>query len=161
VAHISRPRGFNGELAVIPYKADTKSLAKGQTVTLQKGDNSADFSIESVRVFKGRLGLKLAGIENEESALAWRDGEILVEAENLSTLNKDEYYHFDIEGSEVYEENGDYLGKVSAIDYMSANDVLTVVGGKGEILIPFIKSVVISVNTDAKKIIIRKIEGLY
>ncbi len=161
VAYISRPRGFRGELAVVPYKANTQSLFVGSVVTLQKEDNTRDFVIEAVKPLKGRLAIKLSGIEDEESALAWRGGEILLELNNLASLEKNEYYHFDIEGSDVYEDGGVYLGKVSAIDYVAANDVLTVRGENGEILIPFVKSVVVSVDTKAKKIIIRKIEGLY
>jgi 16S rRNA processing protein RimM len=161
VAYISRPRGYKGELAVIPYKTDTQSLSVGLAVTLQKGAESRDFKIEEIKYLKGRLALKLAGIDNEESAIKWRGGEVLVELENLATLDIDEYYHFDIEGSDVYEDNGTYLGRVKAIDYVSANDILTVQGESGEILIPFIKSVVVSIDSKAKKIIIRKIDGLY
>jgi len=130
-------------------------------VTLQKGSHTGNFTVEAVRLFKGRIGLKLAGIDSEESALTWQGGEVLVELENLASLNKDEYYYFDIEGSDVFDEGGAYLGKVTAIDYVAANDVFTIRGERGEILIPFVKSVVVSVDIKGKKIIIRKIEGLY
>ncbi|OGC89477.1 MAG: 16S rRNA processing protein RimM [candidate division Zixibacteria bacterium RBG_16_53_22] len=161
VANITRPRGFKGELAVVPYKVNTQSLSVGRVVTLQKGNRTGEFMVEAVRPLKGRIALKLAGIDDEDSALAWQGGEVLVELENLATLNEDEYYHFDIEGSEVFEDGGAYLGKVTAIDYVAANDVLTVNGERGEILVPFVKSVVVSVDIRGKKIIIRKIAGLY
>jgi 16S rRNA processing protein RimM len=161
VAYIKRPRGLRGELAVIPYKENTQSLRMGLEITLQKGEVARNYVIETVKFLKGRAGLKLVGIEDEEGALYWCGGEVLTEKENLAALAKDEYYHFDIEGCQVFEKSGDFLGKVSAIEYRSANDVLTVESDIGQILIPFIKSVVESVDIKEKKIVIRKIEGLY
>jgi 16S rRNA processing protein RimM len=161
VAHIKKPRGLNGELAVIPYKEDTQSLRKGLEVTLQKGDLSRETVVESVVFLNGRLALKFAGIASEEQARQWQGGEVLAESEDLASLRSDEFYHFEIEGCEVYEEGGAHLGKVAGIDFISANDVLTVETESGEILIPFIKRVISSVDIKAKKITIRKIEGLY
>jgi 16S rRNA processing protein RimM len=161
VALIKKPRGFRGELAVVPYKANTESLRPGLRVTLQKGDRAQDFVIDEVEGFGGRIAVKLAGIESQEAALAWRDGELMVEMADLAHPGEDEYYHFQLEGSEVFEESGAFVGIVTAVDFFSANDVLVVKAENGEVLLPFIKSVIVSVDIRAKRITIRKIEGLY
>jgi len=161
VAYIQKPRGFNGELAAVPYKADTQSLRPGLEVTLQKGDGFFQSAIQSVTYLNGRLGLKLKGIDSEEMAKMWRGAEILVELDNLEKRESGEYFHFEIEGCEVFEESGEHVGKVISVDTTAANDLLNIQSEHGDILIPFLKVFVKSVDIENKKIIIKKIEGLY
>jgi 16S rRNA processing protein RimM len=161
VAYISRPRGFKGELAVVPYRPNTESLKPGLEVTFQKDDASRSFIIETVKVLRDRIALKLTGIDDEETAESWRGAELLLDEKLLAPLGEGEFYHFQLEGAEVYEESGKHLGKVCALEYLSANDILTVQGENGEILIPLIKQVVVSVDVENKKIVIRPLEGLY
>jgi 16S rRNA processing protein RimM len=161
VATIQKPRGFRGELAVIPYKDDSESLKKGAKVTLQKGNSTLDTTIEAVVYLRGRISLKLDGIDSEEAAGAWRGAEITMELESLPRLSRGEFYHFQIEGCEVYEEDGKLIGSVKSVDSYTANDILVIDGEQGEILIPMIKNFIDSVDIENKKIIIRKIEGLY
>jgi 16S rRNA processing protein RimM len=161
VANIGKPRGYKGELAVIPYRPGTETLRVGLKVTLKKGEVSEDSIIQTVKILEDRIGLKLKGIESESDAEYWRGGEILVDDQDLQALDSGEYYHFQIEGAEVFEENGQLLGVVKSIDFLSANDVLTVQSELGEILIPFVQSVIVSVDAEKKKIVIRKLEGLY
>jgi 16S rRNA processing protein RimM len=161
VAHITKPRGFKGELAVIPYRSNTQSLKPGLEVTLQKDSTSQNCAIESVKILRDRIALKLTGVDNDKAAAVWQGGDLLIEEKDLEPLANGEYYHFQLEGSDVYEENGKLLGKVSALDYLSANDILTVQSADGEILIPLIKQIIVSVDVDNKKIVIRKLEGLY
>jgi 16S rRNA processing protein RimM len=161
VAHIRGPRGFKGELAVIPYKPDTESLREGLEVTLKREDNSSDYIVESVKFLRDRIAVKLTGIDDEQTAMSWKGGEILIAEEKLAKLDEGAYYHFQIEGCEVYEESGKLIGIVTGLDFLTAQDILTVKTEKGETLIPFTKGIVIAVNVDEKKIIIKKVEGLY
>ena len=161
VAIVQKPRGFKGELAVIPYKDDTESLKKGASVTLQKKDSTRDTTIMAVVFLRGRISLKLDGIDSEEAAEDWRGAEIMMELDSLPKLGKGEYYNFQIEGCEVYEEDGKLIGKVKAVDSYAANDILMVDGELGEILIPMIKTIIKSIDIENKKIIIEKLEGLY
>jgi 16S rRNA processing protein RimM len=161
VAYIKKPRGFRGELAVIPYRPNTQSLRPGIEVTLQKDNSGQNCVIESVKFIHDRIAIKLIGIDDDKAAQFWQGGEVLIEEKDLVGLEDGEYYHYQLEGCEVFEENGERLGKVRGIDYLSANDVLSVIGDGGEILIPLIKQVVISVDVKNKRIVIRKLEGLY
>ena len=55
----------------------------------------------------------------------------------------------------------EHLGKVREISNLAANGIFVVNGDRGEILIPAISQVIVSVDVEKKKIVIRKIEGLY
>lgn len=160
VAYIKGPRGFKGELAAVLYNPSSENLRKGLTVTLEKGEKSGDFEIEFTKPSKKRIGLKLKGIEDQKTAEYWKGAEVLVEKDKLKPLEESEFYHFELEGAEVYEENGDLIGKVKSVDSIVANPILNVESKSGEIMIPFVKAIVKEVNIKEKKIVIRKIEGL-
>jgi len=160
VAYIKGPRGLKGELAAVLYNPSSRSLKPGLTVTLDKGEKSGDFDIEFTKQLKKRIGLKLKGIEDSETAENWKGAEVLVEKDKLEPLNESEYYHFELEGVEVYENNGALIGIVKMVDDHVGNAVLYVDTDNGEILIPFVKEIVQTVDIANKKIVIKKLEGL-
>lgn len=161
VAYIRGPRGFKGELTAALYRPSSQSLIPGLEVTIRKDDRVSDLKIEYVKLLRKGVGVKLAGVDNEEDALSWKGGEILVEAKELEPLDEKEFYHFQIEGAEVFEENGERVGIVREVDGSAGNTLLIVDTGNEEIMIPFVEAFVKSVDAENKKIMIRKIEGLY
>jgi 16S rRNA processing protein RimM len=161
VAYIKGPRGLKGELAAVLYRPSSKSLRPGLEVMLRKEEQSRICIVEYVKPLKNRIGLKLSGIDDEETALDWSQGEILVEKEKLEPLGEYQYYHFEIEGAQVYDEEENFIGTVTSIDNAPGNDILYVKTDKDEIMIPFVKAIVKIVETENKRIVVRKIKGLY
>ena len=161
VAYIRGPRGFKGELVAVLYRPSSKNLTPGLEVTLEKGDRSGNFVVEWTKALRNRIGLKLKGIEDEITAESWRGGDILIEKELLIPLSESEYYHFEIEGVEVFDTNGNLVGTVTHIDSTAGNDIMCVKTERGEVMIPLVKAIVKSIEIDKKKIVIDKIEGLY
>jgi 16S rRNA processing protein RimM len=61
----------------------------------------------------------------------------------------------------VFTESGAELGELRQVIHTSANDVWSAVDGSGvETLIPVLRDVLISVDTDARRIVVREIPGL-
>ena len=108
VARVIRPRGFKGELAVIPYRENSKSLKPGLEIALRKDNLVQNFVIESMKALRGRIAVKLRGIDDEASAMAWIGGDIQLEIDDLAPLENGEYYNFQLEGADVVEENGEH-----------------------------------------------------
>ncbi len=161
VAYIKGPRGLKGELAAVLYRQSLESLKPGQEVVIQVKEKSRKCIVEYVKPLKNRIGLKLSGIDDEETASDWRQAEILVEKKELEPLGEYQYYHFDIEGARVYDEEDNLVGTVTNIDNAPGNDLLYVKTAEGEIMIPFVKAIVKTVDTENKRIVIKKINGLY
>lgn len=161
VAYIKGPRGLKGELAAVLYRQSSESLKPGQEVVIQVKEKSRKCIVEYAKPLKNRIGLKLSGIDDEETAFDWRQAEILVEKKELEPLGKYQYYHFDIEGAQVYDEEENLVGTVTNIDNAPGNDLLYVKTAEGEIMIPFVKAIVKTVDTENKRIVIKKINGLY
>ena len=161
VAHIRGPRGFKGELAAVLYNPASGSLKGGLTVTLDKNGTTGRYEVEFTKQLKDRIGIKLKGIEDKETAELWKGAEIYVERDQLEPLEESEYYHFELEGMDVFDEAGNRVGTVKEVESGAGNDMLNVSGENGEILIPFVKALVTSVDLNNKRIVVSKIEGLF
>jgi 16S rRNA processing protein RimM len=161
VAYIKGPRGFKGELAAVLYRPSSQSLKPGLNVLIRKEDEARECAVEYIKPLRNRIALKLSGIDDEETASNWRHAEILVEKENLEPIEENHYYHFEIEGSRVYDEAGDLIGTVTYIGGAAGNDLLYVKTEESEIMIPFVKAIVKTVDVENRRIVIRKMEGLY
>lgn len=86
--------------------------------------------------------------------------ECMLPEEELSRLEEDKYYLFEVVGSSVYTEGGEKIGVVSDVVFIKSNDLLVVERGSEEILIPFTNEICTSVNLEKRTIVIKPPEGL-
>ena len=77
-----------------------------------------------------------------------------------NTLPEGQFYHDQIIGLQVKTTNGQVLGKVTDIITGQSNDNFVVQGDTGEILIPAIEDVIMSIDPLAGLITIEAIDGL-
>lgn len=75
-------------------------------------------------------------------------------------LKKDEYFYSDLEGLDVYFDNGMFIGKVKNVEEYASYQSLRVKTDGKDVLIPFIKVFILDVSLENKKIIVKFIEGL-
>jgi len=78
------------------------------------------------------------------------------EKKDLPDLEDEEYYHHELIGLEVRNENGAALGTLTEIIVTGANDVYVVTpkNGSKDILIPAIKSVIKKIDIESKQMVI-------
>ncbi len=86
--------------------------------------------------------------------------ECMLPEEDLSRLEEDKYYLFQIVGSSVVTENGERVGSVKDVLFIKDNDLLVIERGGTEILIPFTDAICAAVNLEAREIVIRPPKGL-
>jgi 16S rRNA processing protein RimM len=161
VAYIRGPRGFKGELAAGLFRPGSGSIKPGMIVTISGDDKTRELEVEYVKKLRKGIGVKLIGIDDETEAELWRGAEISIELEKLEPLGAKEYYHFQIEGAEVKGIDGARIGEVVRVDSSAGNDILIVRTADNEIMIPFVREIVKSVDIDNRKIVVEAIEGLY
>ena len=154
IARILSARGVQGEVNIEPL-ASRKVLAPGRTVRVA----GQDTRIEHVRG-AGRLFLKIAGIEDRQTAGALRDELILVREADLEPLPEGEYYRFQLIGLRVLTSDGRDLGLVTDIISARENDVFVVTGPGGENLIPVIEDVVRQVDVKGGRVTVEAVPGL-
>jgi 16S rRNA processing protein RimM len=93
---------------------------------------------------------KIKGIDDRDEAMLLMGSKIAIRSDQLADLGENEYYWHDLEGLQVINTEGIDLGKVSQMMETGANDVMVVVEGDKERLIPFtVNHTVQKVDQDA------------
>ncbi|MGH3143280.1 MAG: ribosome maturation factor RimM [Gaiellales bacterium] len=158
VGRITRAHGVQGELAVLVISEVPGRFADGETVWLEDGRT---LTVESSRPHKDRLLVRFREVQSREQAEALQRA-LLVVPETLSPeLSEGSWWDHRIVGCAVETDTGRALGTVSDVIHTAANDVWSAVDDEGvETLIPVLKEVILEVDMDAKRIVVREIPGL-
>lgn len=161
IGRVSRPHGVKGEIRIEYFNPeDPLFFSRYQMIYLQKEGRARPYRPIKIRPHKHFILAKLEGIRTMEEAEKLRGNLVLVDAAELPPLGKDEYYWHEILGMAVYTEKGAVVGEVAEIFRTGSNDVYVVRKGEKEFLIPAIKDVIIGIDKDARKMVIRLLEGL-
>lgn len=159
VAKIRRPHGLRGEALVSVLSDFPERLKPGAPLYL--GHHHKSVRIQSRRQHSEGLLLSFEGVSSREGLEALRNQFLFVKATDLPDLEEGEFYHHQIIGLEVWEEDGERVGLLIDILETGANDVYIVRSKEGkEILLPATSEVILAVDLDSKRIWARLIPGL-
>jgi 16S rRNA processing protein RimM len=158
VGRITRAHGVQGELAVLVISEVPGRFADGETVWLEDGRT---LTVESSRPHKDRLLVRFREVQSREQAEALQRA-LLVVPESLSPeLPEGSWWDHRIVGCALETDTGRALGTVRDVIHTAANDVWSAVDDEGtETLIPVLQDVILDVDMDAKRIVVREIPGL-
>lgn len=158
VGRISRPHGVQGEVAVLVLSEVEDRFAAGATLWLEDGRT---LNVESSRPHRGRLLVRFREVRDREQAERLQGALLVVPESSSPSLPEGSWWDHQIEGCAVETDRGRVLGTVSEVIHTAANDVWSVVDGQGrETLVPALNDVLVSVDVDAKRIVVREIAGL-
>ncbi|MBP9920368.1 ribosome maturation factor RimM [Proteiniclasticum ruminis] len=152
IGEITKPHGIKGEVKVFPLTDDIQRFKKLKRVFI----DGQEVKISYVTVGHDRAILRLEGVDSVEDAEKLRKKLLVVPREEAVRLEEDAYFIEDLKDCTVYDEEGLELGKVAEVIQTGANDVYWIKKPK-ELLIPAIRDVVLSVDVEAEKIIIKPI----
>ena len=155
IGMITKAHGIRGEVKVMPLTDDLKRFKKLKSVLI----DGKEVVVEGVKLQSAKAILKLEGFNKIEDTVVLRDKYISVIREEAVKLEEGEYYVADLIGCMVFDENGLQLGKMYDVISTGSNDVYWVKDEKKkDILIPVLKEIVLSVDIDSEKIIIKPIK---
>ena len=83
-----------------------------------------------------------------------------LQSADVPSLPEGKLYQHELFGFGVVDEDGNRLGELVEIIETGANDVYVVRTPEGELLLPAIKSVILNIDIDAKRITAHLLEGL-
>ena len=152
--------GVHGELKVLSLTDIPNRFAELDAVYL--GPDHIRYALQSARPYKGEMVvLKLAGIEDANTAETLRNFDITIPLNQLAKLPPDSYYQHDILGLHVSTLDGRDVGKIVDIMITGSNDVYIIKAADGrQVLVPAIKEVVKQVDLIRKIMYIEPIRGL-
>lgn len=153
VGKIVNTHGIKGEVKVLPSTNDVKRFEELEEAYI----NEELVRIEGVKFQPGKVILKIEAIDSIEEAAKLKNKYIKVERKNAVKLPKDTYFEADLLGCIVCDENGEELGCIDEVIYTGSNEVYWIKGDK-EVLIPAIKDIVLKVDIENKKVIIKPLD---
>ena len=157
VGRIGRAHGVLGE-ATIEVRTDEPDLrfAVGEKLTLENGNS---LTVSGNRWHNQILLLSFNGINDRNKIEELRDQLLYAEVDTKN--NQPGEYHFQqLIGCLVLIADGIKLGEVKEIVQLPGQDLLSVNSAKGEVLIPMVKQIILSIDVDKKVIQINPPEGL-
>lgn len=160
IGKVAKAREADGSLRVIPLTHDPERFTLLRTVYFDLDGDMVRAEIEFVRVQSRYVVLKVREWDSPEKSAGLAGCEIKIPSSESPALPEGVYYHYQILGLEVYTESGNFIGKVGGIIETGSNDVYSVVDDSHETLIPAIADVIVSIDLQRNRIIIREIEGL-
>lgn len=162
IGRITRPHGVRGEVRVEPHTDQPERF--GWLGRVFVGDDSPQaMTVERVRLHQGVVILKLGGSDSRDHAEMLRGKWVLIPADEAIPLEQGELFLYQLVDMNVVNEEGETLGTVEDVLQTGANDVLIVRTRDEpprELLIPDIPDVVLDVDPEAHRVVVRIPPGL-
>ncbi|MEM1161006.1 MAG: ribosome maturation factor RimM [Pseudomonadota bacterium] len=149
VGAIAGAFGVRGEARLKSFCAEPDAIAGYAPLTSEDGKS---FDLKITRAIKDGFAARLSGVQTREQAEALKGTRLYAPRDRLPVLPDDEFYHADLIGLEVVDTGGAPLGKVRAVHDFGAGDVLEV-RGPTELMLPFTRAVVPTVDLGAGRVI--------
>lgn len=158
---IVAPHGVHGEVRVYPWSDSPEFLCELKRFYLNK-NGDREIIPERARAHKNIVILKIKGIDTVEDAAKLR-GKTLYLNRDDCVMDEGDYFVQDLLDMEAVDaDTGEAYGVITDVSQTGANDVYTISApGKKDKLIPAIKDVVIRVDMEANRMLIRPLEGLF
>jgi 16S rRNA processing protein RimM len=157
IGEIVGPFGHRGEVKVYPLTDFPDRLLELKTLRLRnKSRQETLWSVRRSRPHKNIVVMALEDVESMTDAEDLRGLEIVILPDERVELPKDTYFVDDLLGLRVRTDDGRDLGMIKNVLKNPANDVYDL----GNLLIPAIKDVVVSVDIQNGVMVIHPIPGL-
>lgn len=119
------PHGIRGEVRLKSYTADPAAI--GTYGPLQDAAATRDFAIETLRpIGRDMFVARVRGVIDRAAAEALRGTELFMPRDVLPAPDEEEFYHADLIGLPVENEQGAALGSVVALHNFGAGDILEI-----------------------------------
>lgn len=161
IAQVVKPFGIKGELKVYPYTGFIEDRFKeNQEVYLLIDGVYKPFKVAQANLHKGLVNVRFKGYTDINQVECFRGIDIYFDKTKIKSLNKGEYYIFELKGLKVFTDEGLYLGNVFSVDPTGTHNNLRIQKEDGKfLLIPNIPHFVKEVNLNDKIITVKLIEG--
>lgn len=119
------------------------------------------FGVRLLRPLAGAFAARLTGIATREAAEALKGLRLYAPRSALPALEEDEFYHADLIGMEAVDAGGAPFGRVRAVHDHGAGDLLEIARpGRAEIVLPFTREVVPTIDLAARRMVVDPPPGL-
>ncbi|NDL68178.1 ribosome maturation factor RimM [Anaerotalea alkaliphila] len=163
IGRVANTHGIKGGMKIFPTTEDPRRFEQLKSVWLEKPDGTTvKMDITQIKYFKNFVLLQFAQVQTMTEAEGYKQSIVKIPRSQALPLEEDEYYLGDLLGMEVWLEDGSRLGTLSDVIFTGSNDVYVVKREEGkDLLLPAIKSCVLSVDMKDRRILVRVPAGLW
>lgn len=161
IGKILKPVGLRGEVKVALLTDFPDRFEKLREVIVQTGEEAQQqVQIDHIRYGPPFVYITFSGLSSVTLVDPLIGGLIQIPEEQRVPLPEGSYYQFELQGMDVYLEEGAFLGKVDQILQTGSNDVFIVKSGEREYLIPALHAVVKKIDLSKREMVIHPMDGL-
>lgn len=154
IGKLQRTHGVKGEIVMEVMTDFPEKILPGNIVYI--GTTQKEYEVASVRPAADKILISFKGFNDCDQVSILRNQIVSIKTENANQLPEGEYYHHEIIGMTVVEEDGTLVGVISEILVTGANDVYIINKENGEeLLLPAIRDAVRSIDRDSRKMVVR------
>jgi 16S rRNA processing protein RimM len=158
VGRIARAHGVRGEVTVVVLSEVGSRFQPGSVLWLEDGRS---LTVAASRPYRDRLLVTFREIGDRSQAEAMQTELLVVPESSSPPLPEGSWWDHQIEGCSVATDTGRELGTVREVIHTAANDVWSAVDDAGaETLIPVLREVVLSVDVEARRVLVLEVPGL-
>jgi 16S rRNA processing protein RimM len=154
MGRIVAPFGVKGWIKVAPFTEEPEGLGRFSSWWIGAGGDWREFRLAEVARQGSMLLARLEGCDSREAASQLRGREISVPRAAFPPRGESEFYQADLIGLEVRNLDDERLGSVAGFVATGAHAVMRLEDGERERLLPFVASVVKTVDEDAGRILV-------
>lgn len=159
IAQITSLHGVTGGVKAFMLTDVPTRFKKVKECYLNNNGNRVKCNLLSSTVKGSMVFLSIEGITTSAAANAIIGAYIEIPENEKAMLPKNSYYHFQLVGCKVYDQNDNFIGEITEVIPHPAND-LFVLDGNITRLIPAVKAFVKEIDIENKKISINNVPGL-
>ncbi|MGA9920848.1 MAG: ribosome maturation factor RimM [Candidatus Dormiibacterota bacterium] len=148
VARVLRPHGVAGELSVELLGGEPGRLVPGMPLRAPEGE----IVLESVRGDGNHLICRFEGIGDRDAAASLSGVYLEVAAQELRPLPPGEFFHFQLVGLEVEDQQGRTRGELVDVEAYPAHDVYVVRTRAAELRVPAVREAVLGIDLERHRI---------
>ena len=161
VGRVARPHGIRGQVIVNPETdfADER-FAPGRTLQVGPPGRTVARRITEARFHKGRPIVAFEDVATMSDAEALAGAELWMPQAEMAPLPAGTFYRHDLVGCEVRDRAGSVIGEVREVEGTLERSYLIVRGAHGDVMIPMVDEICVTVSPAERLIVVAPPEGL-
>jgi 16S rRNA processing protein RimM len=161
VGRVERPHGVGGEASVSILTDFPERFAAGAKLLWKRGEQTREVRIVSARPHAGRMLVRFEGVADAAGVRGFAGGDLCVAVSEAHPPPPGFFYEHEIRGWVCEDASGRRLGEAAGLERAPGAPLLSVETAPGRIvLVPFVHGIVISVDRDARRIVLDPPVGL-
>ena len=160
IGKVVKPQGIKGEIKAEIITSFPEHFEHLSAIYIGQ-DEFVKYEVEHTRLSANFVFVKFKEIHSRNDAENLRNKYLYIPDEELYPLDDDEFYHHQLLGLKVYDQDNSYLGVVKDVEPYPVNDILNIeTENKKTYLIPVVKDFIKEIDIKSQKVTVHVVEGL-